>query len=190
MQDYIENTVEDIIDYTEPTPPEIIDYGAELWIIKAEGTPTFVYECDMQEGDRKATAQEIKYIEKYGTYNPDLAEEKQQATSTLRELRKFKEYGGFTLNGQHWDSAEKDELRLNSITKLFESGVPSFDGWKISEDVYITLTPEIAQQASMAFMQHYAKCFAVEHQKKAEIENCATLDQLSYWLEHNLNAGW
>lgn len=100
---------------------------------------------------------------------PTLEEAVIQAQAALREQRKTIEYGGFELDGQHWDSAEKDELRLNSVTKIFESGIPQYEGWKIADGVYITLTPELVQQAAMALMQHYGRCFAVEAAKLAEI---------------------
>lgn len=121
---------------------------------------------------------------------PDLEEVKEQARSALRQKRKNVEYGGFELDGQHWDSSEKDELRLNSVTRIFESGVPQYEGWKISEGVYITLTPGLVRQAALAFMEHYGKCFAVEAAKLAEIEALTSAEAVKTWLETKLDQGW
>lgn len=121
---------------------------------------------------------------------PPLDTVKKTAQLALREKRKLIEYGGFELDGQHWDSAEKDELRLNSVTRIFEAGVPQYEGWKISEGVYITLTPELVQRAAMAFMQHYGKAFQVEAAKLAEIETLKSVEAVDAWLETELNQGW
>ena len=121
---------------------------------------------------------------------PSLEEAQGKARDALREKRKAVEYGGFDLDGQHWDSAEKDELRLNSVTRIFESGVPQYEGWKISEGVYITLTPELVQRAAMAFMQHYGRAFALEAAKLEEINTLETVEAVDTWLEAELNQGW
>lgn len=121
---------------------------------------------------------------------PSLEEATGMARNALREKRKAVEYGGFTLDGQHWDSAEKDELRLNSVTRIFESGVPQYEGWKISEGVYITLTPELVQRAATAFMQHYGHAFAVEAAKLQEISAFETVEAVDLWLETELSQGW
>lgn len=121
---------------------------------------------------------------------PTLEEAKDKARSDLREKRRSVEYGGFELNGQRWDSAEKDELRLNSITRLFDGGLETYEGWKISEGVYVTLTPELVQQATLAFMQHYSQCFAVEAAKLAEIDALTTVGAVEAWTKTELNTGW
>ena len=56
---------------------------------------------------------------------PDLPEAKEQALEALKQFRQQVEYGGFVLNGQRWDSEQKDELRLNSAYKLFDAGLNS-----------------------------------------------------------------
>ena len=122
---------------------------------------------------------------------PTLEEEKARAVAALREKRKAVEYGGVEIGGVMWDSAEKDELRLNSVMKLFESGtLTSYDGWKVGEGVYITLTPAILQQATMAFMEHYGKCFAVEAAKLAQIDALESTEAVDAWLATELNQGW
>lgn len=139
-------------------------------------------------------------IKEYGEYppgwsktppKPPLGEVKERAVATLREKRKAVEYGGVEIGGVRWDSAEKDELRLNSVMKLFESGaLASYEGWKIGEGMYITLTPELLQQASRAFMQHYGRCFAVEAAKLAKINALETVEAVEAWLATELNTGW
>ncbi|MDL2313403.1 DUF4376 domain-containing protein [Desulfovibrio sp. OttesenSCG-928-C14] len=121
---------------------------------------------------------------------PSLEEVKRQAKSDLREKRKAVEYGGFIFGGQTWDSTEKDELRLNSASKLFEAGIKTYDGWKISEGVYITLTPEILREVSLALMQHYGQAFAVEAAKLSEINSLRSITEVKTWLETRLNLGW
>lgn len=134
------------------------------------------------------------------------------ARMTLRTKRKDVEYGGFTLDGQQWDSEEKDELRLNSVSKVFEAGIPAYKGWKIREGIYITLTPEILSRAAMALMQHYGNAFAVETDKLAELaamgeagraaieeavdedareaEERRAVSQVQAWMETEPHQGW
>lgn len=90
--------------------------------------------------------------------------------SALRAKRKKQEYGGFPLDGQIWGSAEKDELRLHSACKFFEHGNSSYEGWKINDSTYITLTPELLSRALAALMQHHADAFAMEAAKLAELD--------------------
>lgn len=88
----------------------------------------------------------------------------------LRAVRLAAEYGGFMLYGRKWDSELKDEQRLTSmVTLMKETGMASFDGWKIAEGVYITLTFELALEAAVAMFGHYAACFAEEAGIAAEI---------------------
>jgi|LSQA01.1.fsa_nt_gi hypothetical protein len=56
----------------------------------------------------------------YDEYKPDLETEKAAVRELLRKKRKEVEYGGFVFNNERWDSGEKDELRLNSVIKIFE----------------------------------------------------------------------
>lgn len=121
---------------------------------------------------------------------PSLNEMKDKARAALREKRKAVEYGGFTLDGQHWDSAEKDELRLNSVMRIFDGGMTQYEGWKIAEGVYITLTPELVQRAAMALMQHYSKAFSVEEAKLEEVNALESAEAVETWLETELNKGW
>lgn len=143
---------------------------------------------------------EAHTIKDYGPYPPGFSktpppptveEVKRQAITALREKRKAIEYGGVEIDGVKWDSAEKDELRLNSVMKLFESGaLASYDGWKVGEGVYITLTPELLQQATLAFMRHYGRCFAVEATKLAEIDAFNTPEEVETWMATKLEQHW
>jgi len=54
---------------------------------------------------------------------PSLQEAKESARAKLKSFRQQIEASGFTFMGQHWDSEQKDELRLNSATKIFEAGL-------------------------------------------------------------------
>lgn len=120
-----------------------------------------------------------------------LEEAKADACAALREKRKAVEYGGFEFQGQTWDSTEKDELRLNSMLKMFEmSDQKEFPGWKVADNIYITATPEIVQGAALALMTHYAKAFAVEAEKLAEIEALKTPGEVETWLATELASGW
>lgn len=121
---------------------------------------------------------------------PSMEEFKVQAKNELRTYRQTIEYGGFILDGKKWDSEQKDELRLNSAFKMFETGLKEYLGWKISEGEYITLTPEVLQAATLGLMQHYSRVFAIEAVKYAEIEALDTPDAVEYWLEHELKQGW
>ena len=122
---------------------------------------------------------------------PTLAEAKEKAVFMLREKRKAIEYGGVEIEGVKWDSAEKDELRLNSVMKLFEKGtIQSYDNWKVGEGVYLTLTPQLLEKASLAFMLHYGGCFAVEAAKLAEISALTSAAAVEQWLQSGLDAGW
>lgn len=115
---------------------------------------------------------------------------KAEAKSRLKAYRQQVEYGGFMLNGQRWDSEQKDELRLNSAYKLFENGLTEYQGWKVSDGVYVTLTPEILQTATLGLMQHYAHAFAVEVAKIAQIDALTTAGEVEAWLETELEQGW
>ena len=121
---------------------------------------------------------------------PSLEEAKKQARQELKEYRKQIEYGGFMVNGQRWDSEQKDELRLNSAGKIFEAGLPEYPGWKIADGVYITLTPGILQQATLAFMQHTGHAFAVEATKLMEIDALESSEAVLAWLESDMKTGW
>lgn len=68
-------------------------------------------------------------------------------------------------------------------------GAP-YAGWKVSEGVYITLTPEVSGRAALTFMQHYGNCFAVEVAKLAEIDALEDVEAVEIWLETALNQGW
>ena len=112
------------------------------------------------------------------------------ARQELKDYRKQIEYGGFMLNGQRWDSEQKDELRLNSAGKIFEAGVAEYPGWKIADGVYITLTPQLLQQATLAFMQHTGAAFALEAAKLSEIEALTSAEAVLAWLESDMKTGW
>ena len=114
-----------------------------------------------------------------------------EAFNRLREKRKIVEYGGLVFDGLIWNTAEKDELRLNSVSRLFDSGaITEFPNWKTSEGQYVTLTPELTTTMTMAFMQHYAHCYMVEVQKMQEIAAMASVEELDLWLETELDNGW
>ena len=121
---------------------------------------------------------------------PSLEEAKKQAHTELRAYRQQIEYGGFMLNGQRWDSEQKDELRLNSAGKIFEAGLPEYPGWKIADGVYITLTPQLLQQATLAFMQHTGVAFALEAMKLMEIDALESSEAVLAWLENEMKVGW
>lgn len=122
---------------------------------------------------------------------PTLDEARASAKAALRQKRLSIEYGGFAFNGQTWDSSEKDELRLNSMLKMFElTGMAEFPGWKIADGEYITATPAIIAGAAVALMQHYAAVFAVEESKVAEIAACSSVEEIEGWMADALNAGW
>lgn len=92
-------------------------------------------------------------------------------SSAIKAKRLEVEYGGFQMDGQIWDSTQKDELRLNSTIKMFEAGLDKVDGWKLGDGVYITLTPELAQKAAMGLLAHYSRVFAVEAARAAELKD-------------------
>lgn len=115
---------------------------------------------------------------------------KAEAKSRLKAYRQQVEYGGFMLNGQRWDSEQKDELRLNSAYKIFENGIASYPGWKISDGIYVTLTPELLQAASLGLMQHYGRAFYVEAIKIAQIDALTSAEEVDTWLETQLEEGW
>ena len=121
---------------------------------------------------------------------PTVEQSKSEAKTQLKAYRQQVEYGGFMLNGVKWDSEQKDELRLNSAYKIFEAGVPEYPGWKVSDGVYITLTPALLQAATMGLMQHYGHAFAVEAAKIAEIDALTTTADVEAWLETELEEGW
>ena len=121
---------------------------------------------------------------------PSLDEAKKQARQELKSYRQQIEYGGFMLNGQRWDSEQKDELRLSSAGKIFEAGVPEYPGWKIADGVYITLTPQLLQQATIAFMQHTGAAFALEAAKLGQIDALDSSEAVLAWLENDMKTGW
>ena len=121
---------------------------------------------------------------------PSLEEAKKQARQELKEYRKQIEYGGFMVNGQRWDSEQKDELRLNSAGKIFEAGIAEYPGWKAADGVYITLTPQLLQQAAIAFMQHTGAAFALEAMKLMEIDALESSEAVLAWLESDMKTGW
>ena len=121
---------------------------------------------------------------------PSLDEAKKQARQELKAYRQQVEYGGFILNGQRWDSEQKDELRLNSAYKVFEAGLTEYPGWKIADGVYVTLTPQLLQAATMAFMQHTGAAFALEAAKLAEIEALESSEAVLACLETEMKEGW
>ena len=115
---------------------------------------------------------------------------KSEAKTQLKAYRQQVEYGGFMLNGVKWDSEQKDELRLNSAYKIFEAGVPEYPGWKVSDGVYVTLTPELLQAASLGLMQHYGRAFYVEALKITQIDALNSVEEVAVWLETQLKEGW
>ena len=115
---------------------------------------------------------------------------KAEAKEQLKAHRQSIEYGGFMLNGVKWDSEQKDELRLNSAYKTFEAGVPEYPGWKVSDGVYVTLTPELLQLATMGLMQHYGRAFYVEALKITQIDALNSVEEVAVWLETQLKEGW
>ena len=146
----------------------------------------YLYAGEMREGDRLASSDEIE-----NHYGNPLQNARNRAFEALREKRKEVEYGGFIFNGKKWDSEIKDELRLNSIVKMFElTGVTEFDGWKISENEYITITPEIIHGAAITLMQHYAHSFAIEAIKQAEIGSLTDPQEIETWIQTQLDIGW
>lgn len=154
----------------------------------------FAYAADgSQDAYIKPGLTEITKDEATGLLKPlhTLEEAVNDAKQALRSKRKQIEYGGFEFQGQTWDSSEKDELRLNSMLKMFEmTGLEEFPGWKVAEGVYITATPEIIQGAAVALMTHYARAFAVEAEKLAEIEALETTEEVAAWLATELESGW
>ena len=99
-----------------------------------------------------------------------LAVAREQAQAALKARRQEFEYSGFMLNGQRWDSEQKDELRLNSAYRIFETGVTEYPGWKVADGVYVTLTPALLAEATAALMQHYGRAFTLEKAKLAGLE--------------------
>lgn len=121
---------------------------------------------------------------------PTVEQSKSEAKTQLKAYRQQVEYGGFMLNGVKWDSEQKDELRLNSAYKIFEAGVPEYPGWKVSDGVYVTLTPELLQLATMGLMQHYGRAFYVEALKITQIDALNSVEEVAVWLETQLKEGW
>ena len=114
-----------------------------------------------------------------------------EAFNRLREKRRLVEYGGLVHADIIWNTTGKDELRLNSIARLFDSGaITEFPYWKASEGQYVTLTPELTESLTLAFMQHYAHCFMVEVQKMQEIAAMTSVEELDLWLETELDTCW
>lgn len=191
---------------TTSTPTNRNDYNPQVYI----------NETAKQDGWLTPDEWQADYPDAVVT--PTFEEAYAQANSALREKRKKVEYGGVMIEGVKWDSESKDELRINSISKLFENGtLTSYEGWKVADGVYITLTPELLQEAMTAFMLHYSACFAVEAAKISEIEAIVAnyqeqldtaasegkLDEakeqkilkeaaeaLQNWLDTKLNEGW
>ena len=116
---------------------------------------------------------------------------KSRAKQLLREKRKKFEYGGFTFNNMSWGSEEKDELRLNSALKMFDiTGVKEIENWKLNDNTYITLTPDLAINATTNLMMHYTKAFSIEQEKNKEIEQLSNVAKVNYWIEHQLYRDW
>ena len=121
---------------------------------------------------------------------PSLEEAKKQAKQELKEYRKQIEYGGFMLNGQRWDSEEKDELRLLGINELFKKGLTEYPGWKLEDGVYVTLTPELLDEVMLAFAHHTGAAFALEAAKLAQINALESSEAVLAWLESDMKTGW
>lgn len=178
--------------------PAILPISAEEAEAGAFYTPahTNVYiGCPYEDGQFVGVVEPEPEPEPEPVPEPDspeyLAMVKARALRILREKRVQVEYGGLMIDGQPWDSEEKDELRLNSMLKLFEiTGDAEFDGWKIADGVYITLTKTQAEAAAVAFMRHYAHAFTVEGVKAAEIDALTSAAEIEAWLQNNLNIGW
>lgn len=117
-----------------------------------------------------------------------LAEARAAKLADLRAVRLAAEYGGFMLYGRKWDSELKDEQRLTSmVTLMKETGMASFDGWKIAEGVYLTLTFELALEAAVAMFAHYTGCFAEEARIAAEINALSGVSAVeAYSIEFNI----
>ena len=73
---------------------------------------------------------------------------------------------------------------------MFENGLSEYPGWKISDGVYITLTPTILGQALMSFMSHVGNAFAVEATKLSEINALTTSEAVTNWLKNDMKVGW
>lgn len=139
------------------------------------------------------TWREITDAEAKALRQPPLAKALAAARVAITARRKKAEYGGFDCIGLHWDSEEKDELRLNSVLTLMDTfSISEFPGWKISADTSIVLSQPLALQAAAAMMRHYNACFQVEAEKKAALaaakqDNAAEVEA---WLAVNLDTGW
>ena len=122
-----------------------------------------------------------------------------QARAALKARRQEFEYNGFMLNGQRWDSEQKDELRLNSAYRIFETGVTEYPGWKVADGVYVTLTPALLAEATAALMQHYGRAFTLEKAKLAGLEaicnapDCTEAEKVQAvleWTAGQMLEGW
>ena len=164
----------------------------EYFVLKADGSYNKeLFEPGTAKKPGWLTEQEYQARYPYGHFAGTLEDIRAEAKKQLREKRKTVEYGGFQYSGQRWDSAEKDELRLNSMLKMFEmTGATEFSGWKIAEGVYVTATPALLQGAAMSLMQHYAHAFAMEASKIQTIEGLQTVAEVQEWLHGGLNADW
>ena len=137
------------------------------------------------------TWEELTFEEAHALQQPSLEEMKEQAKQTLKTRRQGIEAGGFEFMGQHWDSEQKDEVRLNSAYRLFEElGIEEYSGWKVADGEYVTLTLPMLKAASAALMQHYGHAFAVEQAKIAEIEALESSEAVQDWLSTELEKGW
>lgn len=165
------------------------DDSRYLEFLKFGGQAT-PYPCDAQGEESEQELGAVLSQFGLSLYAPTLAEIKAQAREALKAYRQQVEYGGFILNGQRWDSEQKDELRLNSAVKIFEAGLTEYPGWKIADGVYITLTPQLLQQATIAFMQHTGAAFALEAAKLGQIEALDSSEAVLAWLEGEMKEGW
>ena len=94
------------------------------------------------------------------------------------------------LNGQRWDSEEKDELRLLGINELFKKGLTEYPGWKLEDGVYVTLTPELLDEVMLAFSHHTGAAFALEAAKLGQINALESSEAVLAWLENEMKVGW
>ena len=126
---------------------------------------------------------------------PDLDTLKQYYLSELAAYRLQVEYEGTIIPiGNELvkiSSTVKDETRLNTITNILKTtGQPYYEGFKVGDDKYITLTLDLINFIMIFGGMHISKVFTVEKYKREQINNFNDDKELHEWARTELKEGW
>lgn len=166
----------------------------QIWIIKADGTPTFVFPSDMQPGDRLATPEEIALH--INGKPPTLDEARAAALAALATRRWQAETAGITVNGMDIPTDRESQALITGAVAGTLIDPAQEVRWKTAMQdeygapIFVTLTAQAIQIVALAVRAHVQLCFDCEAVKSAQIAACATPADVAVWRKMEMDQGW